>query len=115
GTHELRLFAGLQPGRQESGVRLRRRHGSPVGHRAAEEALSGTARSRGAAAGGGAVGGTVVPGEEGPDRGRGRPAGRPIAGRAAAPRGPPRRPAPAGPLSRRQSITSASTSVPWPG
>ena len=32
--HQLRLVAGLQPRRRDAGVRLRRLHGPPVGHRA---------------------------------------------------------------------------------
>ena len=50
GPHELRLVAGLQPRRRDAGVRLRRRHGPPVGHRAAEGALPGPPRGRGPAA-----------------------------------------------------------------
>ena len=37
GPHELRLVAGLQPRRRDAGVRLRRLHGPPVGHGAAED------------------------------------------------------------------------------
>ena len=35
GTHELRLLPGVQPGRQEPGVRFRRRYGPDLGHRVA--------------------------------------------------------------------------------
>ena len=35
-SHELRLVSGLQPRRRDAGVRLRRLHGPPVGHRTAE-------------------------------------------------------------------------------
>ena len=41
GSHELHLVAGLQPRRRDAGVRLRRLHGPPVGHRSAEDTLPG--------------------------------------------------------------------------
>ena len=47
GPQELRLVAGLQRRRRDAGVRLRRQHGSPVGHGAAEDSLPGPARGRG--------------------------------------------------------------------
>src|SRR5215831_6789072 len=63
-TRHLRLRAGLQPRRRDAGVRLRRLHGPPVGHGAAEDALPGAPRGRSAATPGRTAGRAIVAGEE---------------------------------------------------
>ena len=105
-AHELRLVAGLQPRRRDAGVRLRRLHGPPVGHGAAEGALPGAPRGRGPAARGRTAGRVVMAAEERPGRGRGGPPGRPGAERAAAPGGPACRAA-AAPCRRNQGNDAA--------
>ena len=88
GHTKLRLVAGLQPRRHDAGVRLRRQHGSPVGHGAAEVRYQARREAEALRPEAERLVEQLWRQKNDPARGRGSAPGRPSAERAAAPGDP---------------------------